>query len=63
MSQWDEFLTILSAFHTTPNSYRGMVFIFIWPKITPLYPGWISSGLRGMKEGGVFLHLRVISKG
>jgi hypothetical protein len=36
-----------------------MVFIFIWPKIT----GWISSGLRGMKEGGFSLHLREMSKG
>jgi len=29
------------SYHTKPS--HGMVFIFILAKITPLYPGWVSS--------------------
>jgi hypothetical protein len=40
-----------------------MIFIFIWARNNTPYLGWISSGLRGMKEGHFALHLRDMSKG
>jgi hypothetical protein len=43
-----------------------MVFIFIWAKkhsSTQVEFHQLSRGLRGMKEGGFFLHLRDVSKG